>query len=113
MSQSTCDLARRATKIKRPVWAPPPPAAAPAARRDDRGGLDRRAADDGGRVRHIKNHADLLSGKVHAVLTRVTATAADAAAIIHDICLRSGDGFPDVLVVEHQRQGRARQRRRQ
>jgi hypothetical protein len=49
----------------------------------------------------IQNHVDLLSGKVHAVPTRATATAADAAAIIREICLRSGDGFPDVLVVDH------------
>ena len=49
----------------------------------------------------IQNHVDLLSGKVHAVPTRSTATAADAAAIIRDLCLRSGDGFPDVLVVVH------------
>ena len=49
----------------------------------------------------IQNHVDLLSGKVHAVPTRSTATAADAAAIIRDMCLRSGDGFPDVLVVDH------------
>ena len=27
--------------------------------------------------------------------------AADAAAIIRDMCLQSGDGFPDVLVVHH------------
>ena len=49
----------------------------------------------------IQNHVDLLSGKVHAVPTRSTATAAEAAAIIRDLCLRSGDGFPDVLVVDH------------
>ena len=49
----------------------------------------------------IQNHVDLLSGKVHAVPTRSTATAADAATIIRDMCLRSGDGFPDVLVVDH------------
>ena len=49
----------------------------------------------------IQNHVDLLSGKVHAVPTRATATAADAAAILRDMCLRSGDGFPDVLVVDH------------
>ena len=49
----------------------------------------------------IQNHVDLLSGKVHAVPTRSTATAADAAAIIRDMCLRSCDGFPDVLVVDH------------
>jgi hypothetical protein len=44
----------------------------------------------------IKNHVDLLSGKVNAVPTRASATAADAGAIIRDMCLRSGDGFPDV-----------------
>jgi hypothetical protein len=49
----------------------------------------------------IQNHVDLLSGKVHVVPTRATATAADAAAILHDICLLSGAGFPDVLVVDH------------
>ena len=49
----------------------------------------------------IQNHVDLLSGKVHAVPTRTTATAADAAEIIRDMCLRSGAGFPDVLVVDH------------
>ena len=49
----------------------------------------------------IQNHVDLLSGKVHAVSTRSTATAAEAAEIIRDMCLRSGDGFPDVLVVDH------------
>ena len=49
----------------------------------------------------IRNRVDLLSGKVHAVPTRATATAADAAEIIRDMCLRSGDGFPDVLVVDH------------
>ena len=36
-----------------------------------------------------QNHVDLLSGKVHAVPTRATATAGDAAEI------RSGAGFPD------------------
>jgi hypothetical protein len=49
----------------------------------------------------IQNHANLLSGKVHAVPTRPSATVADAAAIIRDLCLRSGDGCPDVLVVDH------------
>jgi hypothetical protein len=38
---------------------------------------------------------------VYAVPTRSTATAADVAEIIRDICLCSGDGFPDVLVVAH------------
>ena len=49
----------------------------------------------------IQNHVDLLSGKVHAVATRATATAADVAVIIRDMCLRSGASFPDVLVVDH------------
>ena len=49
----------------------------------------------------IQNHVDLLSGKVYALHTRATATAADAAEIIRDLCLRSGTGFPDVLVVDH------------
>jgi hypothetical protein len=48
----------------------------------------------------IQNHVDLLSGKVHAVPTRA-ATAAEAAESIRCMCLRSGDGFPDVLVVDH------------
>jgi hypothetical protein len=50
-----------------------------------------------------QNHIDLLSCKVDAVPTCSMATAADAAAtrIIHDMCLRSGDSFPDVLVVDH------------
>jgi hypothetical protein len=49
----------------------------------------------------IQNHVDLLSGKVHAVPTRSTASAGAAATIIRDMCLRSGAGFPDVLVVDH------------
>ena len=49
----------------------------------------------------IQNHVDLLSGKVHGVPTRSTATADDAAAIIRHMCRRSGAGFPDVLVVDH------------
>ncbi len=49
----------------------------------------------------IQNHVDLLPGKEHAVPTRATATAADAAEIIRVMCLLSGDGFPDVLVVDH------------
>ncbi len=49
----------------------------------------------------IQNHVDLLSGKVHAVPARATATAADAAEIIRDLCLRAGTGFSDVLVVDH------------
>ena len=51
----------------------------------------------------IQNHVrvDLLSGKVHAVPTRSTATATDAAVIIRDMCLRSCAGFPDALVLDH------------
>ena len=49
----------------------------------------------------IQNHVDLLSGKVHAVPTRSTAAATDAAANIRDMCLRSCAWFPDVLVVDH------------
>jgi hypothetical protein len=49
----------------------------------------------------IQNHVGLLSGKVHAVPTRATAAAADAAEIIRDVFLRSDDGFRDVLVVDH------------
>jgi hypothetical protein len=43
----------------------------------------------------------MQSGKAHALPTRATATAVDAAEIIRDMCLRSGDGFPDVLAVDH------------
>ena len=49
----------------------------------------------------IQNHVELLSSRVHAVPTRATATAADAATIIREMCLRSGVGFPDVFVVDH------------
>ena len=49
----------------------------------------------------IQNHVDLLSGKVHAVPSLATATAAEAAEIIRDMCLCSCDGFPNVLVVDH------------
>ncbi len=45
----------------------------------------------------IQNHVDLLAGKVHAVPCRATATAADAAAIVRDMCLRSSDGSPTCL----------------
>ncbi len=48
----------------------------------------------------IQNPVGLLSRKVHAVPTRATATAADAAEIIRDMC-SSGNGFPDVHVVDH------------
>ncbi len=54
-----------------------------------------------GRFDMIQNHVYLLSGKAYAVSTRATATAADAAEIICNMCLHSGDGFPDVLVVDH------------
>jgi hypothetical protein len=46
----------------------------------------------------IQNHVDLLSGKVHAVPTRAAATAARE--MIRDMCLRSGDCFPRVLVAD-------------
>ena len=49
----------------------------------------------------IRNHADLVSGKEHAAPTRATAAAADAAEIVRDTCLRSGDGCPNVRVVDH------------
>ena len=45
---------------------------------------------------HVDRH---LSGKVHAVSVRSTDTAADR--LIMDMALRSGDGIPDVLVVDH------------
>ena len=44
---------------------------------------------------------NLFSGKVHAVPTRLTATAAEAPAIICDMCIKSGADFLDVLVVDH------------
>ena len=49
----------------------------------------------------VQVHVDYLSGKVHAVPVRSTDTAADAARLILDMALRSGDGIPDVLVVDH------------
>ena len=49
----------------------------------------------------VQVHVDYLSGKVHAVPTRSTDTAADAAKVILEMALRSGDGVPDVLVVDH------------
>ena len=49
----------------------------------------------------IQNQIDLLSGKVVATPTRSTATAADAARILTENVLRSGDGLPDVIVVDH------------
>ena len=49
----------------------------------------------------VQVHVDFLSGKVHAVPTKSTDTAADAAQIILEMALRSGDGIPDVLVVDH------------
>ena len=49
----------------------------------------------------VQVHVDHLLGKVHAVPTRSTDTAADAAQIILKMALRSGDGLPDVLVVDH------------
>ena len=49
----------------------------------------------------IQNHVDLLSGKVHVVPTRSTATAKDAADILVEMCMRSGDSLPYVIVVDH------------
>ena len=43
------------------------------------------------------DHVDLQSGKVHAVLTRLTNTAV----FIRDMCLRFGTDFLDVLVLDH------------
>jgi hypothetical protein len=53
-----------------------------------------------GRIDTIRD-VNLLSGKEHAVPTRTTATAADAAEIIRNIYFGSGDGFPDALVLDH------------
>ena len=55
-----------------------------------------------GRVDLLSGKVDLLFGKVHAVPSRSTASAADAAMINWDMCLLcyAGAGFPDVLVVE-------------
>ncbi len=49
----------------------------------------------------IQNHVDLLSGKVYDVPSRAMATVADVAEIICILCLCSGSGFPDVLVVDY------------
>ncbi len=103
---------------RRAAWAPPSPSAAASgpvtAGRHDRGGPDRGTADDGGQVRlghspavrvvgspatqkHVvllhtlRKHVGLLSGKVHAVPTRATAAAAEAAGIIRGTRFHSGD----------------------
>ena len=49
----------------------------------------------------IQNHVYFLLGKVHAVptVTCSKATAADAAAIICDMCLGSGAGFTNASVL--------------
>ncbi len=49
----------------------------------------------------VQIHVDYSSGQVHAVPTKSTDTAADAARIIIDMALRSGDGIPEALVVDH------------
>ncbi len=46
-------------------------------------------------------HVDYLSGKVHAVPTKSCDTAANAAQIILDMALRSGDGIADALMMDH------------
>jgi hypothetical protein len=48
-----------------------------------------------------QNHVDLLSGKVQAVPTSATVTAKDATDILVEMCMRSDDGLPDVIVVDH------------
>ena len=86
---------------RRPARAPSPAAAVAAQWNDWIAGLPTTVAG----FDVIQNPVDLLSGKVHAVPTRSTATAtADAAVIIRDICLRSagsGVGLADALVVDH------------
>ncbi len=49
----------------------------------------------------VQVHVDYLSGKVHAVPTRSMTTSAEAVQIILKTALRSGDGIPDVLVMDH------------
>ena len=49
----------------------------------------------------IQNQVDLLSGKITAIPTKSTATAEDAARVLVHSCLQSGDGMPDVIVVDH------------
>ncbi len=46
----------------------------------------------------VQVHVDYLSGKIHAVPTKSTDTAADTAQITLNMALRSGDGVLDVLV---------------
>ena len=77
--------------------APPGP---DAPRRDDWCGLDRGCGTAAG-FATILNCVDLLPGRVHAVPTRATAAAADAAEIIHCNGLHPGARLPDVLVVDH------------
>ena len=49
----------------------------------------------------VQDHVGYLSGKVYAVPCGSTDTATNAAKHILDMALRSGDGIPDVLVVDH------------
>ena len=49
----------------------------------------------------VQVHVDHLSGKVVSTPTRDTATAADAAQIFLEVCLRNGTGVPDAVVVDH------------
>ena len=49
----------------------------------------------------VQVHVDYLLGKVHAVPNRSTATSTEAAQIILEMALRSSDGIPDMLVVDH------------
>ena len=49
----------------------------------------------------IQNQIDLLSSKVQPTPTHSTATATTAARILVENILPSGDGLPDVIVVDH------------
>ncbi len=49
----------------------------------------------------VQVHVDYLSGKVYEVPSRSTDVAADAAKNILNMAFRSGEGIPDVLVMDH------------
>ena len=52
-------------------------------------------------IDQVQVHAWHFSSKVHAVPTRSTDTAADAARVMLEMAPRSADGVPDLLVVDH------------
>ncbi len=56
------------------------------------------AYGDGPGFDQVQVHVDYLSGRVHALPTRSTATSAEAAQIILQMAMRSGDDIPDLLV---------------